>query len=307
MCSLEESIAKSKLPKHSQRPKALQKNKLRLRRKKISSQKIVIDREQGLVFDSEQEMFEHFKTQVEYFESFYDKHRREGDIQESEVGSMEEELDQTLDTPSEIWHDGKTFKEFPIFYFIRPLEQLGAFHVAVTYVSSEDEPTFIFLHFITKFAETLNHFRKGDLVYDRAYEEIGFAAIEGDALGEGDPLAMGLFLTMLKLRGESDIAFDQFQSLGQELREETVENADEIWRSQANQSGIQSSPTVTFIKEFPDHALGNVFYLAVTQEDTNTSVHTLLFSFPTTDPHLVDRYRFGENLQAEEVVQESSH
>jgi hypothetical protein len=36
-------------------------------------------------------------------------------------------------------------------------------------------------------------------------------------------------------------------------------------------------------------------------------VHSLLFSFPTSDTYLLDRYRQGENLQAEEVVQESSH
>lgn len=32
-----------------------------------------------------------------------------------------------------------------------------------------------------------------------------------------------------------------------------------------------------------------------------------MFSFPTNDESLVDRYRHGENLHAEEVVQESSH
>ncbi|NQZ19758.1 MAG: peptidase, partial [Bdellovibrionales bacterium] len=38
-----------------------------------------------------------------------------------------------------------------------------------------------------------------------------------------------------------------------------------------------------------------------------TNSHALLFSFPTSDETLVDRYRHGENLQADEVIQESSH
>ncbi|MBO9668798.1 MAG: peptidase, partial [Bdellovibrio sp.] len=65
---------------------------------------------------------------------------------------------------------------------------------------------------------------------------------------------------------------------------------------------------VCFIKEFPDHETAkDLTYIAVTQEDEETNVHSLLFSFPTTDSTLADRYRQGENLQAEEVSQESSH
>jgi hypothetical protein len=45
----------------------------------------------------------------------------------------------------------------------------------------------------------------------------------------------------------------------------------------------------------------------VTIEDTPSSSHALLFSFPTTDENLIGRYRHGENMQAEEVVQEASH
>jgi len=43
-------------------------------------------------------------------------------------------------------------------------------------------------------------------------------------------------------------------------------------------------------------------YVVVTQEDDNSNVHALLFSFPTTDKTLVDRYRQGEYLQPEEVA-----
>lgn len=264
---------------------------------------IVIDRDAGLVFHSEKDLYAFFDPQISQLEEEYQKLAPANDIDEDEVGDTGEILDTTLDEPAEIWHDDKTFKDYPIFHFIRPVEELNAFHVAVTYVSSDDEPTFIFLHFITRDLDLVGKYRRGDLVYDRTFEEVGFGALEGDALSEGDPMAMGLFLSMLKLRAETDVAFDQFQKVGEECREETIEAADEIWRS----NDLRGNTLVTFIKEFPDHELKDLTYVAVTQEDESNQVHALLFSFPTTDSTLVDRYRHGDNLQAEEVSQESSH
>ena len=294
-------MARTKVP--SRKPKAVKNKKLRLRRKKNQPEKIVIDRELGLIFDSEKELYDHFRTQIDQIEQEYESAHTKDDFDDKDIDNLEMHLDKTLDEPAEIWHDDKTFKEFPIFHFIRPVEELNAFHVAVSYVSSEDEPTFIFFHFLTRDLKLVEKFRRGDLVYDLAFEEVGFGTIEGDSLSEGDPLAMGLFIAMLKVRSESDISFEKFHELGHQLREDTIEGADEIWRS----ADLSGHNMVTFIKEYPDHEVKNLSYIAVTLEDPSSQVHTLLFSFPTNDESLVDRYRQGENLQADEVVQESSH
>jgi hypothetical protein len=115
-------------------------------------------------------------------------------------------------------------------------------------------------------------------------------------------LAMGLYLSMLKVRSDQDIPQVQFKDYA-DLRESTIEDPDEIWRK----SDLNGHQMVVFIKEFPDHATPDLTYIVATIEDEGQSVHTLLFSFPTHDATLVDRYRMGENLQAEEVIQESSH
>lgn len=290
-------IAKSKVP--TRKPKKLKTKGVKFRRQ---LPKIVIDQQAGLVFHSEKELYDYFRPQIEALEQEHQKWRKGDDLQEEDVSNLSDLLDHTLDEPAEIWYDEKTFKEFPIFHFIRPIEELDAFHVAVTYVSSDDEPTFIFLHFVTKDLELASRYRRGDLVYDRAFEEVGFGALEGDALSDGDPMAIGLFLSMLKLRGEQDVPFEEFQRLG-ECREDTIESADEIWRTH----DLHGNTLVTFIKEFSEHEIRDLSYVAVTQEDANSNVHSLLFSFPTTDANLLDRYRHGENLQAEEVSQESSH
>lgn len=224
---------------------------------------IVIDREAGLVFKSEKDLYAHFRPQIEQLEQEYVSHLKEGDISEDQVEGLGDLLEVTLDEPAEIWHDDRTFKQFPIFHFIRPLEDINAFHVAVTYVSNDDEPTFIFLHFVSQDLALVSQFRRGDLVYDKAFEEVGFGAIDGDALSEGDPMAMGLFLAMLKLRAEKDLGFDKFQPLGELYREDTIENADEIWRASDN----TGNTLVTFIKQFPDDAETDLYYIAVTTEE----------------------------------------
>jgi hypothetical protein len=294
-------VAKSKIP--SKKPKAVKNKKLRLRRKKNQPEQIVIDRQHNLIFSSEDELYAYFKTQIDQLEKEYESVPTEDDFKDEEIDTLEIHLDKTLDEPAEIWHDDKTFKEFPIFHFIRPLEDLNAYHVVVTYVSSDDEPTFIFFHFLTRDLKLVDKFRRGDLVYDRAFEEVGFGAIEGDSLAEGDPLSIGLFIAMLKVRNEADVPYAQFQPLGTEFREDTIENADEIWRS----ADMHGNNVVNFIKEYPDHEISNLYYVAITLEDASSQMHTLLFSFPTNDESLVDRYRQGDNLQAEDVVQESSH
>jgi hypothetical protein len=273
---------------------------VRIRRK---LPEIVIDRQAGLVFNNEKELYDHFKPQIEALEKEHQSWRRADDLSDEDSQNLGDQLDLTLDEPAEIWYDEKTFPDFPIFHFLRPIDEANAFHVAVTYVSSDDEPTFIFLHFVTRDLELASRYRRGDLVYDRAFEEVGFGALEGDSLSEGDPMAIGLFISMLKLRGDTDVPFEKFQPVGQECREETIENADEIWRT----NDLNGNTLVTFIKEFPDHEIRDLSYVAVTQEDEQSSVHSLLFSFPTTDSNLLDRYRHGENLQADEVSQESSH
>lgn len=287
----------------SKKPKPIRNKKLRLRRKKNQPEEIVIDRESGLVFSSEAELYAHFKKFVDAIEAEYQENVGDDDIAEEEVKRLDKQLDLTLEEPAEIWHDEKTFSEFPIFHFIRPLENVEAFHVAVTYVSADDEPTFIFFHFVTRDLDLVEKFRRGDLVYDLAFEEVGFGALEGDSLSDGDPFAMGLFISMLKVRADSDVSYAEFQKIGDELREDTIENADEIWRN----TDSHGNNVVTFIKEFEEYEVSNLYYLAVTLEDPNTQVHTLIFSFPTNDETLVERYRHGENLQAEDVVQESSH
>lgn len=274
-------------------------------RRNSDSKLIAVDEAAGLIFESEEAMYGYFQTAIDKLESEYSELRTEEDFSDEEQIEKEHYLEVTLDEPDEIWMDEKTSAEFPIFHFIKEIvEGMESFrYVASTYMTKEDElPSFVFLHFPSKDSRVWLKFQKGDKVYDHNFEEVFEGSVEGDSMGEGDPLAVGLFQAMMKVRGDKDIPQDKFQEFA-ELREDTIEGADEIWRKVDTEGNV----LVSFIREFPDHESGEVTYIAVTQEDESSNVHSLLFSFPTTDETLVDRYRQGENLQAEEISQESSH
>ena len=267
--------------------------------KKHALEPIVIDEEHGLVFDSEAELYSHFEREIQILEREFFSLRSKADIQENEFKKYDSQLELLLDDPDEVWEDSDTLTKQRMFIYVRRFDD-DVFHVAACYLT-KSTPSFVYLHFPTTDAQLVERYRRGQMVFQRSQADLPAGAIEGDALYEGDPLATGLFQAMLRLRHEKDIPEDNFLDYG-DCREVALEEADEIWRSGDSQGNV----LVSFIKEFNDEE-EDFFYVVVTIEDAPSSSHALLFSFPTRDRGLVDRYRHGENLQAEEVVQESSH
>lgn len=291
----------AKLPSRKSKPAS----KVKLKRPKSKEkEKIVIDADLGLVFDSEKDMLSYFEPTINKLVKQYKSFQDSNEIPVESVTNLEELLNICLDDPDEVWMlpdlDDKTPS---IFSFIRHHVEQEIFHVVLTHVDNQDEVTFVYFQFLTRDPKIVEKYRVGRMVFDQSLTEIEFGMIEGDALSEGDPLAVGLFHAMLKLRSDQDISKEMFQELGMECRDRTIQEADEIWKSQDSSGHV----LVTFIREFHDHAIKDLFYIVVTQQELGSGVHALLFSFPTKDEALVERYRHGENLQANEVAQESSH
>jgi hypothetical protein len=264
---------------------------------------IVIDAAKGLVFENEELLYRHFGAEIRTLEDGFFKLRAETDIGLDDFPEYEELLGLVLEDPDEIWENSSLIPNQVVYTYVGRFEidDLDVYYAAVTYVS-EDKPSFVFLHFPTNDLKVIEHYRSGQVVYDRVIKDVENGAIEGDALSEGDELAVGLYKSMLTLRSERDIPEVEFHTYVH-LREESIEEADEIWRN----NDLRGNTLVSFIKEVADADTPDLFYIVVTVEDTPSGSHALLFSFPTRDRTLVDRYRHGENLQAEEVVQEASH
>lgn len=266
-------------------------------------ERIVIDESRGLVFHTEDELYDHFLPQIQSLEKEYFNLRGEEDVPENDFAKYEILLNQVLDDPDEIWEDATSIHGFKVRAYVGhySINKENVYYVALAYATG-DTPSFVYLHFPSRDLGLVDHFRRGNLIYDRVLKEVENGAVEGDALTEGDDLAVGLYKAMLTLRSERDVREEDFKKF-EHLREPTIEEADEIWRS----VDLAGNVLVTFIKEFPDEARNDLHYVVVTVEDTASSSHALLFSFPTSDAGLLERYRHGENLQAEEVVQEASH
>jgi hypothetical protein len=259
---------------------------------------IVIDEEHGLVFESEQDLYSHFESEIQILEREFFTLRKPEDIDEYEFKKYDAQLETLLDDPDEVWEDSDTLGEQRMFIYVRQFKD-DLFHVAACYLT-KSTPSFVYLHFPTNDAELVDRYRRGQMVFQRSNADVAMGAIEGDALHEGDDLASGLFKAMLLLRSDKDIPEEDFHMYA-DCREETLEDADEIWRSSDSLGNV----LVSFIKEFSEEE--EFSYVVVTVEDAPSGSHSLLFSFPSKDKGLLDRYRHGENLQAEEVVQESSH
>ncbi len=262
---------------------------------------ITIDERQGLIFQSKKDLLDYFGPKVDDFELDWRKKRPADDYTREEMRKLKEELDLVLDDPDEVWMEEKKFDDLSVSFFMRQVDE--HWHLAIVHVAQDDQtPTFVYFHFPTKGKEFFRSYRRGYKVYDRIFEKVIPGMIDGDALSDGDDLAVGLYLSMMKIRGEKDVAEDKFQELGN-LREETLQGPDEIWRK----TDMDGHVLVVFIKEFAEQEFTDLHYVAVTLEDPQSNTHSLLFTFPTNDESLLDRYRQGENLQADEVVQESSH
>lgn len=293
----------SKPVSRSVKPKA---TSLKATKKIQEKELIIIDEKQGLIFENDKTLFGYFSVPIKEYETrFKDNYDSRNDFSLIEHQEMESLLEETLDDPDEIWLDDSTFEDLEIHTFIKKFETVQQVfeYVAVVYLNVEENyPTFVFIHFPTKDEKMIEEFRQNEIVFHKKLEAIQFAAIDGDSLLEGDYLAIGLLESMLKIRSEKDISTDKFKDFT-ECRESTIDSPDEIWRKIDSTGHI----LVTFIKEFSDMGVEDLHYIVVTEEDTDAQVNSLLFSFPTNDTSLVDRYRQGENLEAEEVATESSH
>ncbi len=267
---------------------------------------IVIDESQGLIFENEKTLFGYFDSAIlaleEKYQNGYDPKK---DYNEDEVLERNKYLEETLDDPDEIWIDNTLSREYSVHTFVRHFieNDQDCFFLACVYLTVDEKiPTFIFIQFGTKDVELLEDFRREEIIFHRKLESIQFAAIEGDSLSEGDFFAIGLLESMIKLRSEKDVQTAQFQDYAQ-YREETINNPDEIWKQLTSDGHV----LVTFLKDISDATEQDLHYVVVTEEDESNQVHSLLYSFPTKDINLLERYRQGENLEAEEVSTESSH
>ncbi len=264
---------------------------------------IIIDESRGWIFNDENDVVAHFREQIETLEKEYHEWRPETDINLDEIENIDQHLTELLQEPDEVWLSTTTLKGISlgtfVGYFEAEEEDISFYYITLTYFV-DNIPRFVFLHFATTDLNLVKKYQRGEKIYDRNNQEIQSDEEAVDALTEGDELAVGLYGAMLKLRNQTDIPENEFPSYIKH-REETIEEPDEIWRKIDSEGRI----LVSFVKSIEDS--GDLKYIVVTTEDEASECQYLLFSFPTKDPNLVDRYKQGESVDAASYTREESH
>lgn len=268
-----------------------------------STDELSIDPERGWVFKSEDELFEFFQKDITTVEHHFTK-MKESSLEKESKNTLEF----SLERPDQIWLNDSFFDDKrPLWLFIKNHKDKTEFVFCHCY---EKEPTFIYLFFSLSQNEEYKTFLK-EFELIKEFSSTGASnnspvgALEGDSLFEGDELSTGLYKAMMTLRNNDDLMEEDFFDFS-DMREPSIEEADEIWRTMDS----YGNHLVYFIKEFEySNSVETevLYYIVVTLEDTVSESNVLLFSFPTFDESLVDRYRVGENLQGDEVIQEGSH
>lgn len=266
---------------------------------------IIIDQSRGLIFDNENDVVEHFKNEIETLEKEYHEWRPETDIGLDDIQNLDEHLTDLLQEPDEVWLSTDALPGISLGTFIGYFEaeaedeDINFYYITLTYFV-DNTPRFVFLHFATTDLNLVKKYQRGEKIYDRNNQAIQSDEETVDALTEGDELAVGLYRAMLKLRTQNDIPESEFSNYIKH-REETIEDPDEIWRKIDSEGRV----LVSFVKSIEDG--GDIKYIVVTTEDEASESQYLLFSFPTKDPNLVDRYKQGESLDATSYTREESH
>src|ERR1700722_8360798 len=91
--------------------------------RKKSLDPIVIDEAEGLVFDTEDELYAHFEREIQVLETELFALRSERDINEFEFKRFDGQLEELLDDPDEVWEDKETVPKQRFFTYIRAFEK----------------------------------------------------------------------------------------------------------------------------------------------------------------------------------------
>ena len=109
---------------------------------------IVIDESRGLIFSTEDELYDHFLPQIQALEKEYFMSRNDDDIHEREFLKYEELLNLVLDDPDEVWEDATTIHGLKVRSYVghyTSSEPSGSsetvYYVALAYATNESRPS----------------------------------------------------------------------------------------------------------------------------------------------------------------------
>ena len=212
------------------------------------------------------------------------------DIPHADFNEYESYAPLCLANPDEIWADNTETGESVTYFLSNFTNEGGKFTYIVMCFCLELEPTYILLSFPTRDKKLVEEFRRGEKVEVQEPDEANpepevspvltedFLARQGNAIEE----------EMLRHRNSKDIPKKEFEEHAH-LLDQTIENPDEVWELEDE----GENTLLTLISQHGD----NLHYIVICTYDQNAENQEswrVIYSFPTNDPAMVQRYRRGQ-------------
>lgn len=227
-------------------------------------------------------MSEHYRKQML---DIRDPH----DISEADFAEYESYAPLCLSNPDEEWVDTTEFGETITYFLSNFTNEGGKFTYIVACFCLEDEPTYILLSFPTRDKKLAEEFRRGEKIERKDDdEEPGEPEISSPVLTEDFLARQGNAIEeeMLRHRDPTDVPKEEFEEYVH-LVDQTIENPDEVWELQDE----GDNPILTLISQHEE----SLHYVVICTFDATQTQESwrVIYSFPTRDPALVQRYRRG--------------
>lgn len=256
-----------------------------------SDEKIVyVEESANRYFCSEKCIRAYYDPMAEHYRKEMLAIRDPHDISESEFAEYESYAPLCLSNPDEVWEDTTEFGEVISYHIAAFTNEGGKFTYVVACFCLEDEPTYILTSFPTRDKKLVEEFRRGEkLEFAEGDQEVpepevspvladDFLARQGNAIEE----------EMLRHRSAEDVPSSEFEDFVH-LVDQTIENPDEVWELQDE----GDNPLLTLISQHEEH-LYYVVICAIDASQEQQENWRVIYSFPTRDQSLVQRYRRGQ-------------
>lgn len=244
-------------------------------------------------FCSEKCIRDYYDPMADFYKEAHISSRDPHDIPEADFTKYESYAPLCLSNPDEVWMEENDNGENYYYFISNFTDQGGRFSYIVMCFCLELEPTYLLLSFPTRDRKMVEAFRRGkQQEFDKDEKEAATPAEEmNEALKESFLSKQGNAIQeeMLRYRAKTDIPQAEFEEYSH-LLEETIENPDEVWELQDE----KENTLLTLIRA-QDDQLHYVVICALDAAATaeNQENWRVIYSFPTNDPALVQRYRRG--------------
>jgi len=240
-------------------------------------------------FCSEKCIRGYYDPMGEYYRKQMVEVRDPHDIPQGDFSEYESYAPLCLANPDEIWADVTENGESITYFLSNFTNEGGKFTYVVMCFCLELEPTYILLSFPTRDKKMVEEFRRGQKVEVQESEDASpepevssvltedFLAKQGNAIEE----------EMMRHRNPQDIPKKDFDEHAH-LLDQTIESPDEVWELQDAGDNTQ----LTLLSQHAEH-LHYIVICAADQNAENQESWRVIYSFPTNDPAMVQRYRRG--------------